>query len=57
MPVAENEFYFDVCDGYDYVSVAEEAPNPPVGGTFDLNSLGISTRHVKGDQETTRERC
>ena len=55
VPVAENEFYFDVCDGYDYISVAEEAPNPPVGGTFNLNSLGISTRHVEGDQETIRE--
>ncbi len=43
MPVAENEFYFDVCDEYDFISVAEEAPNTPVGGTLDLNSLGIST--------------
>lgn len=55
VPVAENEFYFDVCDGYDYISVAEEAPNPPVGGTFNLNNLGISTRHVEGDQETIRD--
>lgn len=55
VPVAENEFYFDVCNGYDYISVAEEAPNPPVGGIFDLNGLGISTRHVEGDQETIRD--
>ena len=55
VPVAENEFYFEVCDEYDFVSVAEEVPNIPVGGTLDLNSLGISTQHVKGDQVTTRE--
>ena len=55
VPVAENEFYFDVCDGYDYISVAEEAPNPPVGSTFNLNNLGISTQHVNGDQETIRD--
>ena len=54
VPVAENEFYFDVCDGYDYISVAEEASNPPVGGTLDLNSLGISTWRVNGDQKTER---
>ena len=47
VPVAENEFYFDVCDGYDYISVAEEASNPPVGGTLDLNSLEISTWRVE----------
>ena len=54
VPVAENEFYFDVCDGYDYISVAEEASNPPVGGTLDLNSLEISTWRVNGDQKTER---
>ena len=54
VPVAENEFYFEVCDGYDYISVAEEVPNPPFGGTLDLNSLGISTWRVEGDQKTKR---
>ena len=54
VPVAENEFYFEVCDGYDYISVAEEVPNPPFGGTLDLNSLGISTWRVEGDQKTER---
>ncbi len=55
VPVAENEFYFGVWDEYDFISVAEEVPNIPVGGTLDLNSLGISTQHVKGDEITTRD--
>ena len=53
--VAENEFYFQVQDEYDVIEMEKQNSNVPVGVTLDLNSLGISVRHVKNGQTTTRE--